>query len=59
VEMIWGMHKGIVFFQVGHHSDLRYGFAYRPDGPPPWDDRYGMNDISWRWVLPGWYMEAW
>lgn len=59
VEMIYGMHKGIVFFQVGHNWDVRYGFAYRPDGPRPWNDRYGHHRIRWRWVLPGWYMEGW
>lgn len=61
VEMIYGMHRGVVFFQVGHSLDMRYGFAYRPNGPPPWADAetYGQHGIRWRWVLPGWYMEAW
>jgi len=58
VENVYGPHKGIVFFQVGHSGDMRYGFAFRPDGPRPWNDRYGHHRIRWRWVLPGWYMEA-
>lgn len=59
VELFHSLHKGLVFFQVGHNSSVRYGFAYRPNGPPPWNDRYGQHEIHWRWVLPDWYMEAW
>ena len=62
VEFPHQVHKGeCVFFQVAHDSyyGTRYGFAYRPNGLPPRCNRFGWRRIHWRWVLPGWYMEAW
>jgi len=60
VEYLHGWHKGYIFFQVAHDGDgRRYGFAYRPKGPAPWNDRVGGRRIRWRPVSPGWYVEAW
>jgi hypothetical protein len=59
VEYMLGGYKGVVFFQVDHDWTSRYGFTYRPNGPPPWQHRVGGHRIRWRWVAPNWYMEAW
>lgn len=60
VEYLHGMQQGFVFFQTEHDGqDTRYGFAYRPNGPPPWKYRFGAHAIKWRWIAPNWYMEAW
>jgi hypothetical protein len=60
VEYLHGRYKGCVFFQVAHDGDgYRYGFSYRPNGPAPWNDRWGRHRIHWRPLLPGWYLEAW
>lgn len=60
VEYLHGMHQGFVFFQTEHdHQGTRYGFAYRPNGPPPWQHRFGGRKVHWRWIARNWYMEAW